>query len=184
MKMVFLLEEQSMKYLLDGILPKILPECVNFQTIPHEGKSDLEKSLPIKLKAWNEPDVVFVVVHDQDSNDCLQLKKRLTELCSGYNRRVLIRISCHELESWYWGDLEAVSAAYGKDLTKLSKNKKYRIPDEIITPKRELKRLLPQMGQIEGAKRIAAHMNIQANTSHSFNVFVQGVLSLCSEEGK
>ena len=40
MKLVFLLEEQSMKYLLDGILPKILPECVNFQTIPHEGKSD------------------------------------------------------------------------------------------------------------------------------------------------
>lgn len=181
MKLVFLLEEQSMKVLLDGILPRILPENVTFLTIPHDGKSDLEKSLPIKLRAWNEPDVSFVVVQDQDSNDCRLLKKKLTELCDGYGRRVLIRISCHELEAWYWGDLAAVSAAYGKDLTKFSKNKKYRIPDNIANPKQELKRLLPQMGQIEGAKRIAAHMNLQANTSHSFNVFVQGVQKISRE---
>ena len=72
MKLVFLLEERSMKVLLDIILPKILPEGVSFQTIPHEGKSELEKSIPIKLRAWNEPNVAFVIVHDQDSNNCIE----------------------------------------------------------------------------------------------------------------
>lgn len=49
MIIVFLLEEKSMKYLLDGILPYILPDGVRFITIPHEGKSDLQKSIPNKL---------------------------------------------------------------------------------------------------------------------------------------
>lgn len=181
MKLVFMLEERSMKELLDGILPKILPEDVSFLTIPHEGKSDLEKSLPIKLKAWNEPDVAFVVVHDQDSNDCIELKQKLTELCSGYGKRVLIRIPCHELESWYWGDLNAVSAAYGCDLTKLRRRKSYRDPDKISNPKQELKRYVPQLEQIDGARRIAPYMQINENASYSFNVFVKGVQALCQE---
>ena len=64
MKLIFMLEERSMKELLDRILPKIMPENVGFRTIPHAGKRDLELSLPRKLRAWNEPDAVFVVVHD------------------------------------------------------------------------------------------------------------------------
>ena len=179
MKIVFFLEERSTKEFLDNLLPRILPKGVTFQTIPHQGKTDLEKSLPIKLKAWNEPNTVFVVVHDQDSNDCIALKQRLTMLCDGYGKRVLIRIPCHELEAWYWGDLSAVSKAFGKDLTALANKKTYRIPDEIGNPKQELKRFLPQMGQMDAARRIAPHMDISANTSHSFQVFTKGVLSLC-----
>ena len=181
MKLVFLLEERSMKELLDRILPKILPANVTFQTVPHEGKSDLEKSLPIKLKGWNEPDVAFVVVHDQDSNDCIELKRRLLELCQGYGRRVLVRIPCHELESWYWGDLAAVDAAYGQHLSRLKGKTKYREPDLIEDPKQELKRQIPAMGQIDGARKIAPHMNIEQNTSYSFQVFVRGVRKLCEE---
>lgn len=181
MKLVFFLEERSMKELLDGILPRILPEGILFQTIPHQGKSDLEKSLPIKLKGWNEPDTKFVVVHDQDSNNCIELKQKLKKLCAGYGKEVLIRIPCHELEAWYWGDLPAVSKALGKDISALSKKRKYHIPDQIENPKRELKRYLPDMGQIDSARRIAPHMNIMENTSHSFRVFTQGVLKLCDE---
>ena len=181
MKLVFLLEERSMKVLLDIILPKILPEGVSFQTIPHEGKSELEKSIPIKLRAWNEPNVAFVIVHDQDSNNCVELKNKLVSLCSNANRKFLVRIPCHELEAWYWGDLDAVSKAYGKDLTSLKNKKKYRNPDQIENPKQELKKLIPQMGQIEGAQRIAPYMNVANNTSYSFNVFVQGVQRLCKE---
>lgn len=181
MKLVFLLEEPSMEALLNGILPRILPEGVNFQTIPHEGKSELEKSIPIKLRAWNEPNVAFVIVHDQDSNNCIELKKKLVGLCANSNRKFLVRIPCHELEAWYWGDLDAVSKAYDKALTPLKNKKKYRVPDQIENPKQELKKLIPQMGQIEGAQRIAPHMNIANNTSYSFNVFVQGILRLCEE---
>ena len=181
MKLVFLLEERSMKELLDRILPRILPESVSFLTVPHDGKSDLRKSLPIKLRAWNEPDVAFVVVHDQDSNDCRKLKQDLIDLCTGCGKRVLVRIPCHELEAWYWGDLTAVSTAYEKDITALHNRKAYRDPDKIENPKRELKRYLPKMGQIDGARRIAPHMNIETNTSYSFGVFVRGVQSLCQE---
>ena len=179
MKLIFMLEELSMKELLDKILPRILPEGVDFQTIPHAGKRDLELSLPRKLRAWNEPDVAFVVVHDQDSNDCVELKRELQGICAMSGRQVLIRIACRELEAWYWGDLAAVSEAYGVDLRHLSQKRKYRNPDIIDHPKKELKRYLPQMGQIDGAKRIAPHMKLEENTSRSFQVFVQGVRKLC-----
>lgn len=179
MKLIFMLEEASMKVLLDGILPRLLPEGVGFQTIPHAGKRDLELSLPRKLRAWNEPDVAFVVVHDQDSNDCLELKRELQGICAMSGRQALVRIACRELEAWYWGDLAAVSEAYGVDLKYLTAKSKYRNPDSIDHPKKELKRYLPQMGQIEGARRIAPHMNLEGNTSRSFQVFVQGLKRLC-----
>ena len=179
MKLIFMLEERSMKELLDRILPKIMPENVGFRTIPHAGKRDLELSLPRKLRAWNEPDAVFVVVHDQDSNDCMELKRELQGICALSGRQVLIRIARHELEAWYWGDLAAVSEAYGVDLKYLSAKRKYRNPDSIDHPKNELKRYLPQMSQIDGARRIAPHMNLEENTSHSFQLFVQGVKKLC-----
>lgn len=86
-----------------------------------------------------------------------------------------------KLEAWYWGDLAAVSKAYGKNLTALGRKKKYRVPDQIENPKHELKRYLPDMGQIDGARRIAPHMDIAANTSCSFRVFTQGILALCNE---
>jgi hypothetical protein len=36
-QLVFLLEEESMKALLDVLLPQILPQGINFLCIPHEG---------------------------------------------------------------------------------------------------------------------------------------------------
>lgn len=44
-RVVFLLEEYSMKVLLDGLLPRLFPE-LPFLCVPHEGKQDLEKSIP------------------------------------------------------------------------------------------------------------------------------------------
>ncbi|GMU62432.1 MAG: hypothetical protein AMXMBFR34_41950 [Myxococcaceae bacterium] len=58
-RVVFLLEEKSMKVLLDGLLPRIVPS-LDFLCVPHEGKQDLEKSIPRKLRAWREPGVRFV----------------------------------------------------------------------------------------------------------------------------
>ncbi len=179
MTLVFMLEEKSMKVFLDTLLPQILPSNINFFTIPHEGKSDLKKSLPIKLKAWNTPDSKFIIVQDQDSNDCKKLKQELMKLCEEYDREVLVRIACHELEAWYWGDLKAVEQAYGKDLSKVGRKRSYRIPDDIVSPKRELQKLLPEHQQIEGAKRIAQYIDIDRNTSVSFHMFIEGVQKMC-----
>lgn len=44
MKLVFLLEERSMAVFLEGLLPRILPEDVVFTLVPHEGKTDCERS--------------------------------------------------------------------------------------------------------------------------------------------
>lgn len=178
MKLVFLLEEKSMKYFLDGILPKFLPDDVSFITIPHEGKSDLQKSIPRKLRGWREPDVKFVIVQDQDMNDCMELKKKLLEICGEDTHEKIIRIACHELEAWYFGDLEAVSKAYDKDLSAISRKRMYQIPDNIIDPKKELKKILPEHQQINGAKRIAEYIDVDKNSSKSFNVFVSGVKRL------
>lgn len=131
MKLIFLLEEKSMQVLLEIILPLILPPTVEFKTIPHSGKSDLQASIPRKLNAWNEPDVKFVIVHDQDSADCIKLKAKLINLCVSSGKTCLVRIACKELESWYFGDLLALSKAYEKDFTKLSLKRKYKVPDSI-----------------------------------------------------
>ena len=112
---VFLLEEPSMEALLKEILPKIIKND-RFFLIPHEGKDNLLQSIPIKLKAWNVPNTRFVIVQDQDNNDCIELKNRINEICKPYHKEVLIRIVCKELESWYFGDLAAVSAAYALPL--------------------------------------------------------------------
>jgi hypothetical protein len=79
-KIVFLLEEVSMKETLSNVLLKITSEDIQFQFITHEGKSDLKKSIARKLRCWNEPDVNFIIVHDKDANDCMKLKGELVEL--------------------------------------------------------------------------------------------------------
>ena len=139
------------------------------------GKSDLQKSLTSKLQGWNEPDVKFVVVQDQDSNDCRELKEKLLELCKKSKKEVLIRIACHELEAWYFGDMNVLSKAYGVDLSAAKRKRKYQVPDAIMNPKAELKRLLPEHQQISGARKIAPIIEIENNSSVSFQVFVNGV---------
>lgn len=166
-----------MKYLLDNLLSRILPSTIEFQTISHNGKRDLELSIPRKLRGWNEPgDVRFVILHDQDTKDCIALKQSILSLCEGTQRPILVRIACQEMEAWYFGDLNAVAEAYRKPhLRELQRKSKYRIPDKIPTPKEELYKLLPEHQQISGAKKVAPYMDIDRNTSVSFNQFVSGV---------
>jgi len=184
MKLIFLLEEPSTKYLLDVLLPKILPAGVDFQTIPHNGKHALEKSIPRKLRGWNEPgDIRFVILHDQDTRDCVQLKQFLLSLCEGTDRPVLVRIACQEMEARYFGDTNALALAYNRPkLRQLSAQRRYRIPDQIPSPKDDLRKLVPEHQQIEGAKRVAPHMDIENNTSESFRQFVSGVRRLAAEQ--
>ena len=177
MKLVFMLEELSMKYLLDELLPHVLPKNVEYQTIAHNGKSALRKSLPIKLRGWNEPNVSFVVVHDQDNHqDCIALKNELANLCNISNRKVLVRIACQELEAWYFGDMQALGSAYGVSKISAFRNKRQlTIPDKIPNPKEALRKYIPEYQPINGARRIAKFMDIDNNTSASFQVFLNGV---------
>ena len=99
-RIVFLLEERSMQVLLDGLLPRLFPD-LPFLWVPHEGKRDLELSIPRKLRAWREPGVRFAVIRDNDGGNCVQLKAALRQLCKAGSREdTLIRIACQELEAW------------------------------------------------------------------------------------
>lgn len=119
MRVEFLLEEESMKHVLEILLPKILPPTYrlneNCFLRPHNGKSDLRNSIPKKVKVFSafREETKLVILHDQDSNDCTVLKKDLQKLCEeNGDCPVLIRIPCRELEAWYLGDMEAVEQAY------------------------------------------------------------------------
>ena len=180
MRLVFMVEERSMQELLENILPKILTDDLDSPLIiTHNGKRDLAKSIPRKLRAWQNPNDRFIIVHDQDANNCKQLKTELLSLCEDSRNACLVRIVCSELESWYFGDLAAVSLAYGKDYAQLSAKRKYREPDQLKNAKEELRKIVPTYQPIDGAKKISVHMNVDNNTSHSFNVFVSGVKKIC-----
>jgi len=182
MRLVFMVEEPSMRELLKILLPKILPgNFENHIILPHNGKNDLAKSIPIKLRAWQNTYDKFIIVHDQDGNDdCRQLKADLLSLCKDSRNDYLVRIVCVELEAWYFGDLQAVSLAYGKDYTSLTAKSKYRNPDKLGNAKEELRKLVPAYQPISGANKIATFMDVDNNTSHSFKVFVNGVRQICA----
>lgn len=101
-RLEFLVEERSMAEVLKVLLPRILPASwvldENYFIRPHEGKSDLKRSIPKKLKGFaqhKEQTTGFIIIQDQDSNDCRQLKQELVALCKANqapNIKFLVRI--------------------------------------------------------------------------------------------
>lgn len=185
MKLVFLLEEPSMKAALEGVLPRLLPDDVCFQLIPHEGISDLERSIPIKLRGWNEPDVHFIVVRDQENHpDCKALKARIAALCAKAGRPdTLVRIVCRALESWFLADLSAVGSAFAKPrLARQQDRNPQRAPDNIVSPVQVLKALVPAFQKTTGARAIGPHLDLDNARSPSFRAFIAGVRRLAAQE--
>lgn len=175
-KLVLMLEEKSARVFLETLLPSIAP-AINFIFVTHEGKKDLESSLPRKLRAWREPNVHFLVLRDKDSEDCLQLKERLLKICSDAGRRdCKVRIAVHCLESWFLGDMDAISSAYSKPgLSSLSRKAKFRYPDKLANASDELLKIVPEYQKVSGARAIAPFIDISANRSHSFKVFIKTI---------
>ena len=187
-RLIFLLEEPSMKTLLDRLLPRLFPDWVegrHFQCIPHEGKSDLDRSIPIKLRAWRIPDDRFVIVRDNDNADCIDLKARIKAICVANGRpETLIRLVCQELESWYIGDLQALAEAFGDPkLDSPALRKRYRDPDRWQKPSLELKRLIPNFQKGSGARAMAVRLREFGNRSRSFQKFTEGIARIASEMG-
>jgi hypothetical protein len=180
MMLVFMLEEPSMKAFLEGLLPRFLPAHVTFKLIPHEGKSDLEKSLRNKLRAWRTPDTRFVVVRDQDSGDCHKIKARLRTLCQESGRPdALVRIACRELEAWFIADLAAVGRTFElPGLSAQQEKAKFRHPDLLGSPSLELEGLVPGYGKIGGGRRLGPAVDLDNTRSPSFKNFVTGVRRL------
>lgn len=183
--LVFLLEELSAAEMLKVILPGILPDNVQLRFITFEGKSDLERNVERRIRNWCQPDSCFIVMRDQDSGDCRKIKAQLVQKCVNTGKRdVLVRIACHELESFYLGDLAAVEQAYGIRLPS-QKTSKYRNPDALANAADELKRITKREYQkIDGSRRIAAHLKLDGSScSRSFNALVSGIRRLAAGAG-
>jgi hypothetical protein len=175
-RVVFLLEEYSMKVLLDGLLPRLMPG-LQFLCVPHEGKQDLEKSVPKKLRAWREPGVCFVVLRDNDGGDCRELKARLFALCqNGRREDSLVRIACQELEAWYLGEPAALADVFkDEQLRKIETKSRYRDPDAVARPSEEIQKLVPEFQKVSGARRMAKRLSREGNSSRSYQVLLEGV---------
>lgn len=181
-RIVFLLEELSMRVLLEGLLPRVFPG-LPFLCIHHEGKQDLERSVLRKLRGWREPGVRFVVVRDNDASDCVTVKHRLLDLCKeGRRPDTLVRIACQELEAWYFGEPDAIAKGFGRPaLCRLGRKARYRDADSIAKPSAELKKLVPEFQKISGARLMAPRLSPGNNRSRSFQNFVSGMDRLFEE---
>ena len=66
---------------------------------------------PLNCKGWKKPDTVFIILHDQDSNDCEKLKKELQELCEPYSQRkyyICIAPRIRSLVFWRLGHRKSI----------------------------------------------------------------------------
>ena len=175
-----------MKILLDGLIPRLLPGTVegqHFLCVQHEGKSDLDRSIPRKLSAWRFPGDRFVIVRDNDNANCIQLKARFQAVCEANGRpETLVRLVCQELESWYVGDLHALASAFeNPKLNTPALRKRFANPDEWQKPSIEISRLIPAFQKGSGARIMAARLSGTGNSSHSFKIFVTGVCRIAQE---
>ncbi len=187
-----LVEEPSMEAALLLLLPQIVGE-ISYEIHPFQCKQELLAHLPARLRAYRcwlpENWGIFVIV-DQDDDDCQVLKHSLEEMAanSGFFTRsaaagapyaVVNRLVIEELEAWYFGDWEAVRAAYPRVPANIPQKRGYRNPDAIPGGTWEaFERILTKYGyfrgglrKIEAARAVARHMNPSRNTSRSFQIF-------------
>ena len=201
MHIEFLVEEPSAEAALKNLLPKTLGGAVTFAIHPYQGKTDLMKKLPHRLKGykhWLPANWRIVVLLDTNGDDCLELKAQLEQMARvaglvtksaanpGQQVQVLNRLAVEELEAWFFGDVEALHATYPRVSPTLGKRAKYRNPDSIAGGTWEtLERLLQRLNyhqegfpKITVARNISEHMDPARNRSRSFQVFRDGLLAL------
>ena len=188
-RLIFLVEEPSMKVLLDGLLPRLFPgwqKGTHFMCVPHEGKSDLDRSVPRKLKEWKVPGDRFVIVRDNDNADCVAIKARYVSVCGACGRpESPVRLVCQELESWYLGDLWAMAQAFAQpNLDTPGHRKRFANPDGWQKPSVEVGRLVAGFGKVAGARSMAVYLQAcEQNRSTSFKAFTIGVRRVALEMG-
>lgn len=181
MTLVFLLEEESMAAFLRGLLPRILPAHIAWVVIPQEGKQDLEKSIPRKLRGWRTPNTHFIIVRDQDAGDCLKIKERLRALCEkGTRPDTLVRIACKELEAYFLGDPEALADVAGdRKIIRRLRRARYRDPDSVTCPSAVTGKWAPQFGKVGLAREMGERIDVEGNRSSSFRQLLGGIGRLC-----
>lgn len=182
-----------MEAFLRGLLPRLLPADRTFEVHAFQGKSDLLGKLEARLRGyaqWLPADWRLFVVVDRDDEDCRALKQRLEAVArrAGLVTRsragtavwqLVNRIAIEELESWYFGDWDAVKAQYPRVSAHVPQRQGLRDPDAIAGGTWEaFERVLQQHGyfkgglaKIEAARSISGRIEPGRNRSASFRAF-------------
>lgn len=194
-----LVEEPSMEVALSRLLPRLLGD-LSFAIYSYQCKDDLLSKLPARLRGyetWLPGDWRIVVVVDRDNDDCHELKRSLDDEAerAGLRTRetggfagcqVLNRLAIEELEAWYFGDWQAVRAAYPKVRPNVASRPRYRDPDAIRGGTWEaFERIMQRAGyfrnglrKIEAARKISEHWDPRRNTSRSFRALCDAMLTM------
>jgi len=192
-----LVEEPSMEAFLRALLPRLLPPDRSFDVRVFQGKPDLLRKLEKRLRGyakWLPDDHRIVVMIDRDSDECHELKERLEiaaaragllsrSRAAGNPWQLVSRVVIEELEAWYFGDWDAVRAAYPRVSATIPNKAAYRTPDEIAGGTWEaFERILKRHGyfstglrKVEAARAIAANIDPASNRSQSFGQFVGAI---------
>ena len=201
MHLEILVEERSAEEALPELVPKMMGGGVTVNLIAHQGKPDLLKRLPDRLRgyrAWIPQDFRIVVLLDEDREDCRELKAQMEEAArkagfttasapgSGGGFTLLNRVAVEELEAWFLGDVAALQRVFPKIPKSLGQRVRFRDPDAVPGGTWEaLERELQRVGyyktgapKIELARSVARHMAPRRNRSRSFHVFFQGLRRL------
>ena len=178
--LVFLLEEESAKNMLVPVVKRLVPEEIPVQYITFNGKQDLERQIVKKIRFWCDPGSRFIILRDKDSEDCGIIKQRLLNLIqkSGKADVCLARIACHELESFFLGDLAAVAQGLNlPSVAAMQDKQKFRAPDVLANAAEELKKLTGgKYSKLAGSRAIGQHLKLDgSNRSHSFGVLLEAI---------
>lgn len=174
-------EEPSMKEALEQILPRLGLCEESWRIIAFQGRTNMLRTLPGRLRAWRDPRAKFLILRDNDGGVCHERKAHLQQVCisAGKRERTKIRIVCQELEAWFIDDLSAIeAAAFGRSIATAPNRNKWRQPDELAKPSKILNDYFGFYPKIEGAWRIAAHLDLERNISPSFNATVSAIREL------
>ena len=204
MHIKFFLEEPSAEETLKHLLPKILLKDVSYEFHTFQGRDEMLKELPKRLKGeqWIPDNWRIIVLIDEDRRDCHELKAYLEKAAyeAGFvtkssatpngDFQIVNRIVVEEIEAWFFGDVEALHTAYPRISQNLQYQAKYRDPDAVPGGTYEaLERLLieknyytKRISKPTVAQNIAQYMEPSRNRSKSFQVFLEGIKACVGEE--
>lgn len=197
-RLVVLVEDPSMGVLMSGLLPRWLPQ-VPVEVIEFQGVHDFMRNVPRRLAGLRyevDSGTRIALIRDRDDEDChaliesmrtMALAAGLTVDRAGEDRgHVLCRLACEELEAWFFGDVNALTACFPRVPSTLAERAAFRDPDDVRGGTWEqLHHVLQQAGHSKGrfskrevALQMAQRMSVEHNRSRSFQVTMQGLRRL------
>ena len=180
-KLVFILEEPSMRSFLLGSRPRLpIPSDWEMVFRISNGFGDLKTLVNTTLRRGWPPGTRFVILFDKDKADCRARKHDIALAIPDFRRsEVLVRVVCYELESWYFGDPDTLAERYPRFAQVRNRSRFRSSPDAIQKPSTDI-REYSGLGKGGLAEELGPTLKLEGNRSPSLQVFLSGLQRLLS----